>query len=166
MRRVLVLGCAGAGKTHLTRLIAEARYLPIVHLDRHYWRANWIEPDKMTWADEVARLVEAPTWIMDGNYGGTLPARLTAADTVIYLDFPTWICLARVLRRTLRWVGRTRGEDMAPGCRERFDWHFLKYVLNYRRMHRPRVIDALSGFDGDVAILKTPAQVRTFLDDL
>lgn len=48
----------------------------------------------MTWADEVARLVEAPTWIMDGNYGGTLPARLTAADTVIYLDFPTWICLA------------------------------------------------------------------------
>lgn len=55
---------------------------------------------------------------------------------------------------------------MAPGCRERFDWHFLKYVLNYRRVHRPRVIDALSGFDGDVAILKTPAQVRTFLDDL
>jgi len=166
MRRILILGCAGAGKTHLARLIAEARRLPIIHLDRHYWRANWIEPDKSVWADRVGKLIEAPEWVMDGNYGGTLPARLVAADTVIYLDFPTWLCLARVLRRTLRWFGRTRGEDMTPGCSERLDWAFTKYVCDYRRTHRPRVIASLSSFAGNIVILRTPRQVIDFLDNL
>lgn len=103
---------------------------------------------------------------MDGNYGGTLPARLMAADTVIYLDFATWLCLTRVLRRTLQWFGHTRGEDMTPGCPERLNWAFIKYVCEYRRTHRPRIIAALSSFAGNIIILKTPRQVTRFLNDL
>src|SRR4051812_43283485 len=56
-----------------------------------------------------------PRWIMDGNYSGTLAARLSRADTIVFLDMPTALCLWRVLCRTLRHIGRTR-DDMAKGC--------------------------------------------------
>ena len=72
---------------------------------------------------------------MDGNYSSTLAARLSRADTVVFLDMPTALCLWRVLCRTLRHlmdIGRTR-DDMAKGCLERSDWPFLKYVYSYRR---------------------------------
>ena len=103
---------------------------------------------------------------MDGNYGGTLPERLTAADTVIWLDLPTWLCLARVLYRTFRSLGRTRGPDMTPGCPERFDGALLRYVLSYRRRHRPRILAAVSAFRGRVVLLRTRKDVERFLLDL
>ena len=83
MRRILILGCSGAGKTHLAQRLASIRGLPVIHLDQHFWRPNWVEPDKAEWADQVEQLIQGPAWIMDGNYGGTLPARLMSADTVI-----------------------------------------------------------------------------------
>jgi hypothetical protein len=66
------------------------------------------------------------------------------------------------LRRTLRHFGRTR-HDMAAGCQERFDWPFLKYIWNYRRAHRPRVLEALRGFTGTVVILEDPPAVAAYL---
>jgi adenylate kinase family enzyme len=95
---------------------------------------------------------------MDGNYGGTLMLRLSAADTVIFLDFPTWVCLGRVLLRVIRSLGRTR-EDMAPGCPERFDLSFLGYVWRYRREDRSRHLAAVAALGGRLIILHRPAEV-------
>ncbi len=102
---------------------------------------------------------------MDGNYGGTLPARLAAADTAILLDFPTWRCLARVLRRAIASFGRTR-IDMAPGCPERLDFAFLIYVCRYRRQDRHRHLAAIRQFGGTLVTLQRPAEVAAFVTAL
>lgn len=136
--------------------------LPIIHLDRHYWRPGWQEPDKQIWDGEVAAFVRQPQWVMDGNYGSTLAIRLAAADTAVFLDFPTWLCLARMLRRSLGRLGRTR-EDMAPGCPEHFDMAFLLYVCRYRRKHRPRHLGAIGRFGGTLCTLRRPAEVAAFV---
>ena len=86
--RVLVLGCAGAGKTVFAQRLAMVTGLPLVTLDREYWQPGWTEPDKQHWAAKVEALITAPCWIMDGNYLGTLPLRLARADTVVFLDLP------------------------------------------------------------------------------
>jgi adenylate kinase family enzyme len=166
MERVLVLGCAGAGKSVLARQLAAIGNLPIVHLDRHYWRAGWEEPPNETWRAEVSQLLQQPRWVMDGNYSGTLPSRLVAADTVIFLDLPGWICLLRVILRTIRYFGRTRGDDVRPNCPERFDWSFLMYIWRFRAKHRIKVISALEDFNGRVIILHLPSEVSQFLREV
>ncbi|WP_085123060.1 hypothetical protein [Tistlia consotensis] len=162
MRRVLVLGGAGAGKTVFARRLGAATGLPVVHLDRHYWRPGWTALAPADWQAEVERLAAAPRWIMDGNYAGSLPLRLARADTVVLLDPPRRTCLWRVTRRTLRHWRRVRPE-LGSGCPERFDWGFLCYVWTYRKVHRPRVLAALEGFKGRVLVLRDRAEVEACL---
>ena len=88
MERVLIIGGNGCGKTTLARTLAHKLSLPLVHLDKLYWRDNWqnVSPDEF---DELLRLELAkPKWIIDGNIGRTLSHRIRYCDTVIYMDFP------------------------------------------------------------------------------
>jgi len=165
MKRVLVLGCSGSGKTTISHILAAHTGLPVIHLDWHYWRPGWTEPPKEEWRAQVAALVRHPEWVMEGNFGGTLPERLAVADTAIVFDLPTWLCLWRVLKRLVLGYGRTR-PDLAEGCPEQLDLKFLLYVLRFRRDHRPRLLAALEGFGGRVVMLRSPAEVRRFVDGL
>lgn len=159
MQRVMIIGCSGSGKTTLAKQLAERTGLPLIHLDREYWRPGWVEPDKAEWAAHVETLASQPRWIIDGNYGSTLAPRMTAADTVIFLDFSRGRCVSRVLSRSLRWYGRA---TQAEGCPERFDWEFLRWVWNWRRDSRPRMIKALECFKGKIYLLRTPREVSQF----
>jgi adenylate kinase family enzyme len=165
MKRVLVLGSSGSGKTTISHVLAAHTGLPVIHLDWHYWRPGWTEPPKEEWRAQVAELVRRPEWVMEGNFGGTLPERLAVADTVIVFDLPTWLCLWRVLKRLVLDYGRTR-PDLAEGCPEQLDLKFLLYVLRFRRDHRPRLLAALEGFGGRIVMLRSPAEVRRFVEGL
>jgi adenylate kinase family enzyme len=162
MNRVLVIGCSGAGKSVFSQRLAARTGLPLVHLDQEFWRPGWMPLAPDAWRQRVAALADEPRWIMDGQYGGTLSLRLKHADTVFVFDMPRWLCMTRVLRRTVRHFGRTRS-DMAQGCVERFDWEFLKYIWNYKHNQRPRHLATLEGFDGTVIMLRRPADVETYL---
>jgi len=100
VERILVIGCAGAGKSTLARRIAEARGLPLIQLDRAFWRSGWVPTPDEDWRALLHQISAGPRWVMDGNYSGSLSIRLPRADTVIWLDYPRHVCLRRVLART------------------------------------------------------------------
>jgi adenylate kinase family enzyme len=88
---------------------------------------------------------------------------MAVADAVIALDFPTWLCLWRVLKRLVSRYGTIR-EDLPEGCPEQFDWTLLKFVVGFNRTHRPQMLAAVEGFAGAKAILRSPSDVRRYLE--
>src|SRR5262245_2440742 len=108
MQRVLVLGCCGAGKSTVSRRLAAVTGLPLIQLDLLYWRPGWTPTPAEEMDALVTRLCAGPRWIIDGNYQRSLPLRLPRADTVIWLDYPRRVCMARVLWRMARDYHRVR----------------------------------------------------------
>jgi adenylate kinase family enzyme len=165
VERVLVIGSPGAGKSTLATEIARRTGLPLVHMDQLAWKAGWVEASLDELDAKVREAVAGPRWVIDGNYGRTLPLRLPRADTVIDLDLPRWLCVWSILRRRLQHRGRTRA-DMTPGCPERVDWEFLIYTIRFGDGGRRRIEESLAGFAGRRVKLRSRGQVRAFLASL
>lgn len=141
MKRVAVVGSGGAGKSTFCLGLSERTGLLVVHLDEHFWQPGWIETPPQPWRARQEELFNAETWIADGNYGGSLDIRLSRADTLVILAIPRLQCIGRVLFRTLRNRGRS---VQAPGCPERFDWQFVKWIWRYPVDSRPRLDAAIA----------------------
>ena len=142
MRRVLVIGPGGAGKSTFARQLGKALDIKVNHLDVAYWRSGWSKPAEDEWVQTVTELVSGDSWILDGNFGGTLELRLKYCDTIIFLDMPRLLCVWRVVKRRLLYRNRSR-PDMAEGCNEKIDLDFLLWVWNYSRRSRPKVVKLL-----------------------
>ena len=165
MQRILVIGCCGAGKSVFSRALGKKLGLPVVHLDRLFWLPGWREqtPEAFDAALEAELVKER--WIMDGNYGRTLARRLESADTVIFLRYSRFRCLAGVFLRRLRYFGRSR-PDLGPGCPERIDREFLRYVWNYNRITLPVMEQRLAARPAGCRLieLESRREARNFLD--
>lgn len=167
MKRVLVIGSGGAGKSTFARRLGGRLGLPVVHLDAYFWRPGWVETPREEWRRTVEGLCAREAWVMDGNFSGTLAERLAACDTVVFLDMPRAVCLWRVLKRLVMYRDRPR-PDMAEGCGEKFDPKFLQWVWTYPSRSRPKVLARLDEFAAErrVVRLRSDAEVEKFLAEV
>jgi adenylate kinase family enzyme len=162
MRRVVILGSGGAGKTTLADELGRVTGLHVFHLDRYFWHPGWVETPRDEWRAVQRELFAGDEWIADGNYTATLDERLPRSDTVVFCDFPTWRTLPRALRRSVTNRGRA---VQAEGCPERLDPQFLWWVACYRTRTRPKVLHAIAELapNADVHVLRNARAVRAFL---
>ena len=144
MRRVLIIGQCGAGKSTLAVELGQKLGLIVFHMDKLNWQPGWVESSKDEISAKLAEIVAADRWLIDGTYGGTLAPRLARADTVVYLDYPIRLCLWRLMRRIWTYRGRTR-PDMTEGCPERFNLEFLIYLMRWNSGPRIRTEARLKG---------------------
>ena len=110
LRRVRVVGTSGAGKTTFARRLAQVLDVPYVELDEVFWDAGWVKRDREAARADLAARLAGPAWVVDGNWDSTAGDLLDAApDTVVWLDYPRWVVMRRVVRRSL-----VRGVTRAP----------------------------------------------------
>lgn len=163
MKKILLLGSCGAGKSTLATRMREILGIQVIHLDQHYWKPNWERPGKEEWQKKVSDLVKEDSWIMDGNYRGSLDIRLPHADTIIFLDFPSITCAYRVLKRRLKKDRR----DTLDGCDERVNLDLLRWVLwTFPRENRKELYNKINELESGkkAVILKSNKDVEVFLD--
>lgn len=167
MRRVLIIGSGGAGKSTLANRLGALLKIEVLHLDKLYWQAGWVEPSKAEWLKRVEELIRRDSWIMDGNYGGTLDVRLSACDTVIFLDLPRTLCLWRIVKRAIVYRNSSR-PDMAAGCNERLTLEFALWVWNYSKRTKPKVLRMLESKQDTKRVLRllSQAEVERFLAEV
>lgn len=164
MKKILIIGSSGAGKSTFSRRLSEITNIEILHLDKLYWKPNWTEPSKEEWKATLEKAMRGEMWIMDGNYSNTLDLRLPACDTVIFLDMPRTVCVYRVLKRVALSYGKTR-LDMAENCAEHFDWKFIKWIWDFKNRSKPKMEKLLEQFKYEKTIirLKSKREVKRFL---
>jgi adenylate kinase family enzyme len=166
MRRIVILGCAGSGKSTLARRLGRQLHLPVIHLDRLFWGPRWTWPDMPAFRARVADAIAGEAWISDGNYVLTsFDLTVARADTIIILERARWLCLFRVLWRTL---SRRERSDRPEGCREQLDWQLISYVWRFRKLGGPHIEAGLlvHGAGLPVIRLRSEREINAFLAGL
>ena len=164
MKRILVIGSPGSGKSTLSRKLSERLNIPCIHLDRLFWKPNWISTPKEEFDKLIQLELEKDSWIIDGNYKRTLNMRLKYADTVIWLDYPRIICIWRVWFRH----GKTR-PDMTENCEEKRDkefFEFLKYIWNFKKEQNEIIQNMLSKNNIKTIIIHNDRQLKEFEESI
>ena len=164
-RRIAVLGSSGAGKSTLARVLGERLDLPVVHLDQLHWLPGWVDREDGDTQARVDAAAETEAWVMDGSFLRFSKRRFERAHLLVWLDYPTRVCLRRAVRRIRTTHGKVRA-DMAPGCPERLDLGFLNWIATWNRTHRTRMLDLVHEAHQPVVWLRHPRQTDAWLAQL
>lgn len=166
MERILIIGCSGSGKSTLARALGEKLKLPVVHLDQLWWRQGWENVTREEFDSKLAAELAKPRWIIDGNYNRTMEMRIARCDTILYLDFNRWTCLWGMVQRVAGNYGKVR-PDMSPGCPERFDPEFVRWIWNFNKANRVRNYTLLAqAKHAKSLVLKNRRDVKAFLEQV
>ncbi len=162
MKRVIVIGSPGAGKSTFARALRDRTGLPLYYLD-----AIWHLPDRTTVSTEefdrrLAAILALDEWIVDGNFSRTMETRIRACDTVFLLDYPLEVCLAGAAAR----VGIAR-EEM-PWVEETFDPAFRRHIIGFQTMRLPQARRLVERYAAgcEVHIFRSREEAAAFLDGL
>ena len=99
MKKIIVIGCPGSGKSTFSRALHKITGIPLFHLDMMYWNSDKTAVEKSVFRERLLKTIQKNEWIIDGNYGSTMELRIQACDTIIFLDYPSDVCLNGIKER-------------------------------------------------------------------
>ena len=164
--KIAIIGYSGSGKSTLAEKLSSYYSIPKLHIDRLQFQPGWQDSDRDWMLKEMKTfLSKHEDWVIDGNYSWCCyEERMEQADQIIFLNFSAWNCLARALKRYLRYRGKVR-ESMADGCPERFDWEFIRWILwdGRNSSHKDHYKQICSDYADKVTIITNQKELDDFL---
>ena len=161
MKRIIVIGCPGSGKSTFSRALNEKTGISLYHLDMMYWNPDKTTVEKTVFLERLEEVLGKDEWIIDGNYASTMEIRLQMCDTVIFLDYPVDVCLDGIRQRR----GKVR-TDM-PWVEYGEDAEFMDFVKSFAKNQRPNILQLIEKYDGkNVITFKSREEAVEFLNEL
>ena len=158
MKKVIVIGCPGSGKSTFARALHTSTGLPLVYLDMLFWNADRTTVDREVFRARLQAAMQQDAWIIDGNYGATMEMRLQQCDTVFFLDYPAEVCIAGVNARR----GKPR-PDM-PWVEQEEDAEFMEFIRKFGEETRPKVLALLEQYaDRERYVFTSRAEADAYL---
>ncbi len=158
MKRVLVIGCPGGGKSTFACELAKLTDLPLYYLDMLWWNSDKTNVSRELFDMRLGDILAMDEWIIDGNYSRTLDTRLESCDTVFFLDMPLEVCLDGIKKRQ----GKPRA-DM-PWVEVVQDKEFIQYVKDFSATQRPKILELLKKHGNkNIIVFNTRAEIDNFL---
>ena len=129
--KIMIIGRPGCGKSTFARHLQAKWNLPLYHLDKYFYEANWVERNYAEFIQDQVALIKQKAWIIDGNCTKSFELRYQQADYCLYFNMPKWLCYYRVYKRLL--LNNRELSDKAAGCKEAVRWSLIKYMWGYSR---------------------------------
>ena len=159
MKKIIVIGCPGSGKSTFSRKLHNKTALPLYHLDMMYWNADKTTVEKRIFLERLSEVLNKDEWIIDGNYASTMELRMEACDTVFFLDYPLESCLDGIKERR----GKPRC-DM-PWIETEEDTEFIEFIKSYNENQKPKVLELLQKYASkNIFIFKSREQAAAYLN--
>lgn len=149
--KISIIGGSGSGKSTLANILSESMKIPVIHLDSINYKSNWIQVDKVERDKIISEKSNEDKWIIDGNYNKTLKERLIKSDLIIWLDYSSYTQIKGVVKRIAQNYNKERSE--IPGCKERINLKFIKYVVTYNKVKRPEMLEILKDIPEDKLLI-------------
>ena len=163
MKKIMVIGCPGSGKSTFSRKLHNLTGIPLFHLDMMYWNPDRTTVEKAVFRERLSNAIQMDEWIIDGNYGSTIELRLQACDTVIFMDYPVNVCLEGIKERR----GKARADMPWVEKEDEEDAEFIEFIKNYNIQSRPKVMELLDRYSyKDIHVFKTRKEADNFLNRL
>ena len=161
MKKVIIIGSPGAGKSVFSKKLKDITKLPLYHLDMLYHKKDGTQISKEELEEKLKTIFKEKKWIIDGNYQRTLELRLKECDTVFLLDFPTDICIKGAESR----IGKKR--DDIPWVEENLDEKFKERIINFSVEKLPQIYKLLDKYkdNTNIIIFKTREEADSFIKD-
>lgn len=162
MKKIIVIGCPGSGKSTFSKSLHEITNIPLYHLDMLFWNEDKTTVEKSVFLDRLSKIIENSEWILDGNYASTMEWRMQSCDTVIFLDYPLDVCLNGIKERK----GKPRS-DLPWIESDEEDAEFVEFIKNYHSQSRPKVMELLERYSHkDIHIFPNRIQAEEFLNTI
>ena len=163
MKRILVIGCPGSGKSTFSEVLAKKLDLPLYHLDLFFWNEDKTTVPLPDFLRHLRHVLAEDRWIIDGNYGSTMELRVAACDTVFFLDYPLEVCLAGLRERK----GKALAHQPFYTPSDEKNEAFLDFVLNYKEQSRPKVLALFDRYpDKKIVVFKNREEASAYLNRL
>ena len=161
MKKIIVIGCPGSGKSTFSKALNKISNIPLYHLDMMLWNADKTTVDKSVFYERLQEVLLKDEWIIDGNYASTMEKRMKECDTVFFLDYQTDLCLEGVFQRR----GKVRS-DM-PWVETQEDAEFTLFIKEFNLQKRPQIINLLKKYsDKNIFIFKNRNEADDFLNQI
>ncbi len=161
MKRILIIGSPGSGKSTCSKILSKILNYPILHLDRIFHIDNYNQISREELKVKIKQFIDQnENYIIDGNYTGTLELRTESADTIIYFDIEPKICLKNILDRIKKNKSR---DDIAPGFDNSIiDPEFIEYVKKFNVNVQPRIENILNKYTVEIIRIKNYKELEDF----
>lgn len=162
MKRTVVIGCSGSGKSVFSRKLRDVTGLSLYYLDMIWHKPDGTNISREEFDKQLDSIISRDSWIIDGNYQRTLETRIKACDTVFLFDLPTEICIEGALSR----IGKKR-EDM-PWFENELDPEFRQWIESFRANQLPEVYRLLEKYKNnrEIVVFRTREQADKFIEKL